>query len=58
MLKDCVPVSDAQDLFKGTQAAPEAIIGVDQAAPLLAVLTCLGSIPGIAPHKVGNAQAG
>ena len=52
------PVSDSQNLLEGTQAAPEAIIGVDQAAPVLAVLAGPRCIPGKAAHEVGNAQAG
>lgn len=52
------PVSDTQDLLQGTQAAPEAIIGVDQAAPLLAVLARFGSVPDIVAHEVGHAEAG
>ena len=52
------PVSDPQNLLKSTQAAPEAIIGVDQAAPVLAVLASPGCIPGKAAHEVGHAQAG
>lgn len=52
------PVSDAQHLLKGAQAAPEAVVGVDQAPPVLAVLAGAGCIPGKASHKVGYAQAG
>ena len=52
------PVCDAQSLLKSAQTAPEAVIGVDQAAPALAMLARPGGIPGKAAHQIGYAQAG
>ena len=52
-----LPVSDAQDLLKSTQAAPETVIGVHQTAACLAVLASTRCIPAEAAHEICNAQA-
>lgn len=50
------PVSDAQLLLEGAEGAPEALVGVDQAAALLAVLARAPSRPREPAHQVRYAQ--
>lgn len=50
------PLSDAELLLEGTQGAPEALVRVDQAAALLAVLPRALGRPREPAHQIRNAQ--